>query len=407
MKANTSGTAARQIISPKRRIRIYKALLSLIGLLVSLLIAEGALRLFERFELGDRAIENQLIKDPVLGFRLAPYSQGHDANGFRNDTAFQKVDVVALGDSQTWGVNVQRQDAWPQQLSNLSGYSVYNMALGGFGPVQYKELTAQALRLSPKIIVVGLYLGNDIYDAYHLAYQYESHRDLRSKTANDLTVDTVGARAEVLWDEEKQFHANFGRSDFSGLSFWLREHLALGRLLNRTGLWPGSQDVDYEIDKRWASAHPEHGAVCEVPGRETVFTLAYRLTGLDLDEPRNAEGLRITRELLAQIQHEAEAKQVRLMVLLLPTKETLYAGAQGGGPGLNPVYRKLVEMEGRIRSDLISTCQTQHIQCVDALPYLINALNRGERLYPTTTESHPNARGYSVLASSVNENLRL
>ena len=36
---------------------------------------------------------------------------------------------------------------------------------------------------------------------------------------------------------------------------------------------------------------------------------------------------------------------------------------------------------------------------------LTAALDHGERLYPTTTESHPNARGYFMIASAVKENL--
>ncbi|HEV7475273.1 MAG TPA: hypothetical protein VGN90_14565 [Pyrinomonadaceae bacterium] len=405
MATTTSGTAARQPISPKR-IRLFKFLLSLAGIIISLLIAEAVLRLVEKIQLGDRAVQDKLIEDPVLGFKLEAYTRGHDANGFRNDTVPSQVDLVALGDSQTWGVNVERQDAWPQQLAKISGHSVYNMALGGFGPVQYRVLTSQAFSLSPKIIVVAVYLGNDIYDAYKMAYQNDAHRSLQNSSAvRDLLPDTVDDRANALWTEEKEFHSNFGRASFSGWSFWLREHLALGRLLNRTGLWPGSQDIDYEIDKRWAHEHPDHGAVCEEPGRETVFTTAYRLAGVDLDEPRNAEGLRITKELLKQIQTDANAKQVKLMVLLLPTKETVYAAARGRKTGLDSSYEKLVEMEARSRSEIFATCQANGIACVDALPYLSGALQRGERLYPTTTESHPNARGYFVIASAVEENL--
>ena len=259
-----SATGPRQPISPKQRIRIYRVLLSVAALLVSLVLAEAALRFVERIQLGDRAIEDELIKDPVLGFKLAPYTRGHDANGFRNEAVPQQVDIVCLGDSQTWGVNVERQDAWPQQLSRISGRSVYNMGLGGFGPVQYQVQLRKALRLSPKLIVVDFYFGNDIYDAYNMAYHYDAHRRLQSSSAShDLSVDTVGVKANASWNEEKQFHANFGRSSFSGWSFGLREHLALGRLLNRTGLWPGSLDVDYEIDKRWAMTHPDRGAVCE------------------------------------------------------------------------------------------------------------------------------------------------
>lgn len=406
MPSPATVAAQGQPIPPKRTNRLPKVLLSIVSLMVSLLLVEGALRLVERLQLGDRAIESKLIQDPILGLKLAPNTQGHDANGFRNTAVPTKVDVVCLGDSQTWGVNVERQDAWPQQLSRMSGRSVYNMALGGFGPVQYKVLTSQALRLSPKLVIVGLYPGNDVYDAYHMTYQYDAHRSLRSATtADDLNVDTVGPKAETFWNAEKQFHFNFGRSSISGLSFWLREHLALGRLLNRAGVWPGSTDVDYEIDKSWAKAHPDQGAICEKPGQETVFTTAYRLVGLDTDERRIAEGLRITKELLAQMQHETGAGQVKLMVLLIPTKETVYATAYPGSANSNATYQKLVERETQVRSEILSTCQEKSIRCVDVLPDLSRAVAQGERIYPSTTESHPNSRGYAVIAATARENL--
>src|SRR6266850_2558629 len=93
-----SPTAARQSIPPKSRMIIFKVLLSLGGLGIGLKVAEGALRLVEKIRVGDRAIDDKLIKDPVLGLKLAPYTQGHDANGFRNDIVPNHVDIVALGD---------------------------------------------------------------------------------------------------------------------------------------------------------------------------------------------------------------------------------------------------------------------------------------------------------------------
>lgn len=401
--ASSPGGADRNSLSPKPRRRISQVLLVVGSLLFSLLIAEAALRVLERNQLGDREIESKLIADPILGQKLQPFTRGHDANGFRNDAVPQHADIVALGDSQTWGVNAERAETWPQQLSRQSGKNVYNMGLGGFGSVQYRVLIPQALRLSPKIIVVGLYLGNDIYDAYHMAYQYDAHRDLRNAAAGDLSADTVGEKANAFWNEEKQFHQTFGRASLSGLSFWLREHLALGRLLNHTHLWPGSQDVDYQIDKSWAGAHPDRGAVCEQPGRETVFTTAYRLTAEDLDEPRIAEGLRISLVLIAQMQIETEANHTRLIVLLLPTKEAVYASSEK--LNLDPTYQKLVNTEGRLRSQIIATCEKKHISFIDALPYLSRALDYGDRIYAPTTESHPNARGYFVIATAVNENI--
>src|SRR2546421_1234104 len=121
----------------KRRGRsvILRILTILIGLVTGLSVTEGGLRIVEKVQLGDRA-RAATVDDPQLGMRVVPYATGHDANGFRNASVPPKVDIVALGDSQTWGVNVHKDDAWPQQLEKLSGHSVYNMGVGGYGPIQ-------------------------------------------------------------------------------------------------------------------------------------------------------------------------------------------------------------------------------------------------------------------------------
>jgi lysophospholipase L1-like esterase len=388
------------------RLITFRILTVFIGALIGLVVAETGLRLVEKNRLGDRGAP-VTITDPLLGERLAPNTSGQDANGFRNESVRAQVDIVALGDSQTWGVNVQRVDAWPQQLEKLSGRSVYNMGVGGYGPVQYSVLTGKALSFSPKVIVVGLYFGNDFYDAYALAYSNDKYAELRSNQASDeMRIDTVKTRSQFYWDEEKNFHNNYGRSSPTGWSFWLREHSAIGRLLNRTGLWPGATDVDYEIDKAWARAYPDHGAVCEHADIRTVFTTAYRLTGLDLDDPRIAEGLCIVGLVLWRAQQTADGRGAKFMVLLIPTKELVYAELMQREGKLTDTYSRLVEMENRARRDVESWCNEKRIRCVDALPYLQRAIAGRQQVYPSTTESHPNAAGYRVLAATVNEALK-
>lgn len=388
------------------RLFFFRTLTLLIGLIIGLLAAEVGLRIVEKTRLGDRAAPS-MVSDPALGNKILPNSPGHDANGFRNASVPAQADLVALGDSQTWGVNVQTAEAWPQQLGKLSGRSVYNMGVGGYGPIQYWILTDKAIGLSPKVIVVGLYFGNDLYDAYALTYSNDRYAELRSTRAPDqLMTDTIGTRAQSFWDEEKNFHNNYGRSSPTGWSFWLREHSAIGRLLNRKGLWPGSTDVDYEIDKAWARAHPDHGAVCEDGDIRTVFTTAYRLTGLDLDDPRVSEGVRITEEVLWRAHQKADKSGVKLLVLLIPTKELVYADQMQREGKLTGTYAHLIEMENRARNDVASSCAEKRLACVDALPDLRSAIARGQRIYPSTTESHPNAAGYRVLATTVNEALK-
>jgi len=116
-------------------------------------------------------LQATLIEDPVLGHRIEPFSTGHDALGYRNSGVPTQADIVAIGDSMTYGVSAPRDFSWPQQLGRLRGKHVYNMALGGYGPLHYLYLArASAANLKPKLLVIGVYLGNDLMDAYNLAH---------------------------------------------------------------------------------------------------------------------------------------------------------------------------------------------------------------------------------------------
>jgi lysophospholipase L1-like esterase len=387
-----------------QRLRLYRIGMLAASLLFSLAVVEAGLRILEKRRLGDRAVEQRLVPDPDLGTRLAPGTASHDANGFRNDMVPARADIVAIGDSLTYGVNADRQGCWPQQLAKLSGRSVYNMSVPGYGPVQYWMLTERAQKFSPRIIIVGLYLGNDLYDAYALTYSNERYAELRSKPASDpLMIDTIGTTAKSYWDEGTNFHNSYGRSSPAGWSFWLQEHSAVGRLLNRAGLWPGAADVDYEIDKAWANAYPEHGAVYEKGNTLTVFTTATRLMGLNFNDPRIAEGLRISKLVLGRMRRDAEAGHSRLMVVLLPTKETVYANALKDRLNVGTTFATLLAMESRAHSELMSSCGEQQIECVDALPALSAAISRDEKIYSSTREGHPNAKGYATIAAAINQ----
>ena len=378
------------------------------ALLVCLGLAEALLRVYEKLSVRDRTVtEDSLEKDAELGFRLPPGVAGHDARGFRNESALERADLVALGDSQTWGINGAREEAWPQQLARLSGRTVYQMSLGGYGPVQYRALTPRALALAPRAVVVGLYFGNDLYDAYAMTYLQEAHASLRAEGATaDLTHDTVGVRARELWDQEKNFLAGYRRPGLAGWRDWLSGHTATGRLLARAGLWPGVRDVEFETARAWARAFPDRGAVFDGEGPRTVFTTAYRLTGLDPSEPRVAEGLRVTKEMLVRIKADTDAAGVRLLVLLIPTKETAYADLlRERGVSAGEVFDRLIGAEAEARAQVVSLCGQAGLACVDALPALSDAVRRGEQLYPASTESHPNAAGYHLLATVVREEL--
>lgn len=192
----------------------------------------------------------------------------------------------------------------------------------------------------------------------------------------------------------------------SGWSYWLRGHSAVGRLLTRTGLWDGDVDVWYEIGAAWAQAYPDQGAAYKDNYSQTVLTPAYRLTALDLDEVRIVEGMRLTKDLLRRIKRKTDQEKIKLLVLYIPTKELVYADAIQNLQGqLTGSYAKLTRMETGATAEITSFCDQEGIEHVNALPQLREAVRQNKQIYPSDVESHPNAEGYAVLASTVNEAL--
>ena len=117
-----------------------------------------------------------MVKDKVLGAVLSTDTRagGFDAWGFRNRFVPDASDIVAIGDSHTYGNTATMEDSWPYVLGRLTGRQVYNMALGEYGPNQYLQLLrTRAVNLRPRTIIVGLYMGDDFENAFLITYGLE------------------------------------------------------------------------------------------------------------------------------------------------------------------------------------------------------------------------------------------
>ena len=91
-----------------------------------------------------------------------------DAWGFRNTEPWpERVDIVTVGDSLTYSLTVKDAQAWPMRLERaLAPRRVVNLGLIGAAPQQYLRVYETfGAQLSPKVLLVGLFLGNDLTDA--------------------------------------------------------------------------------------------------------------------------------------------------------------------------------------------------------------------------------------------------
>ena len=160
---------------------------------VGLLLCEFASRLFLK---PSDYLSVEMVPDKVLGaVPSASAMAGFDTWGFRNRKVPESADIVAVGDSHTYGNTATMDESWPYVLGRLTGRQVYNMGMGGYGPNQYFYLSkSKALSLKPRMILWGLYMGDDFENAYSITYgltYWASLRKLQLQRANFQIWDTT------------------------------------------------------------------------------------------------------------------------------------------------------------------------------------------------------------------------
>ena len=161
-----------------------------------------------------------VVEDEILHHTIAPNSSGHDSWGFRNKRVPRSAKIVTIGDSQTYGIAASAGNSWPETLQNLINEDVYNLSLGGYGPVQYTYLLEKrAFDLSPSVVIVGFYFGNDLLDAYKLVYTKQYWIELRRK---DFFAHEESSDTDVVITERGKF--------LGGLRNWLAQNSIVYRM---------------------------------------------------------------------------------------------------------------------------------------------------------------------------------
>jgi hypothetical protein len=129
------------------------------AVICALLMAEIGLRVFTQFPVSYRS---NRIADPDFGYRLSPRLADVDENGFRNSSSADSFDVLAVGDSNTFGVNVSSEHAWPAELASETGLKVYNTGVGSYGIATYHAILSKLLASDKSSrAIVALFPAND------------------------------------------------------------------------------------------------------------------------------------------------------------------------------------------------------------------------------------------------------
>jgi lysophospholipase L1-like esterase len=359
-----------------------------------------------------------IVPDERLGGRPNPAYPGHDRKGFRNPEVPAKVHIVALGDSQTYGTGVKREDAWPRQLESVIGRTVYSMAFGGYGPVHSLILWDEAVALSSKIVIEAFYAGNDLFNSFDLVYNQEQLPELKSSDPQlQATVREAEQSESIAKRVSRMFkmgtipvavgeEATAVTGDDFPLRRLLSQHSKIYGLLRRARYerwrWVNKRNntpqANWEKAKAFAEAHPAYCQIFNNGQFRTVFTSEYRLSALDLGDPRIAEGLRISLAAIQKMKELAATRNIQFIVLLIPTKETVFRKLWLNS---SMSYRSLTENEERFWRLTKDFLEQNGIEYLDALPVLQGQLTTGIQPYQVSHDGHPNEYGHKAIAKLV------
>jgi hypothetical protein len=345
------------------------------------------------------------IKDANLVIRPNPKHPEHDLKGFRNEIVPVRADIVALGDSNTYGYFVKKEEAWPQYLEFVSKITTYNMAYGMYGPAHSLFLLKEAKELNPKLIIEAFYAGNDLFDSYNLVYNKGRFPKLKSSDPIILKLVTE-TKDKVEQIEPKNQHLsriNHTKTK-SSLRIFLSDYSKLFGLLRALK----KEVKSISNYNRWikikqnAKNSGGHYQVFESNQFKTVFASKARLFALNLEDPKIQEGLRISLDIFHEMHDRAASDKIKFAVLLIPTKELAFKEiVQDEGEYVSQSYQYLIENEELFLEKTKMFLQKQGIDFIDALPVMRNYLKNGKDPYRINQDGHVNAVGHRAIADLV------
>jgi len=299
--------------------------------------------------------------------------------------------------SQTYGNAATMENSWPYALGRMIGRNVYNMGLGGYGPNQYYQiLITQALKLKPRLIICGLSLTDDFDNAWQLTYGLDHWAYLRSLPGVKVDFDTWGTDGPAALSWHKK------------IRIWLSRHSVAYQLIVHNGI--GDRLKGKVQIRNAAQLYPGIATSLVVPEKhiEEAFQPAGVLHNLNQSSESVREGMRITFELLKEMNEICKKNHVQFVVVVIPTKDMAFAEyvEHNSTIPLSDVVDKLLVNE-RLALERTSKFLTDtNIPYVDPLPALQRAVGNGDKFFADSAgDMHPNKNGYRIIAEAVAKQL--
>ncbi len=361
-----------------------------VTLVIFLALGELLLRFFTPFPIHEGS---NIVFDGRLGYHLDPALPDVDAQGFRNPAGRADAHaLVAIGDSHTYGINVDSAQSWPRVFEEDTGIPVYNEGVSSYGILTYHALVQAALASGAQTIV-ALYPANDFFDGF-------SYCDIRRQQAPywDQETTRLGLTFPPVpeWCKDPKRTNNpvqyfilniddIAKSKVATIS--ALNHLVYSKIMR--AIKGGQKDKYYEFKE-------------ELPPLLKLRIDVHANREANLEKAGVRHQVDVFRRLVADWSRQAAPGQ--LGILILPSRERVYAvwlARFDREPLASPRFLEQVAVEARLTTVLRKIVAETSLPLVSALPEMVNALEEsrqeGEDLYPPT-DGHPFAQGYVAYA---------
>jgi hypothetical protein len=335
----------------------------------------------------------RLELDDIRGYKVIAGSAGHDKWGFRNPEVPPKADIVSIGDSQTYGDAANHENAWPVILGQITGKTVYNLSLGGYGPAQYLYLLEHyALKLNPQQIVVGFNCGNDFINSYEMVYGYDYWKDLRNPLFSAEA--SLHNKAHEIIAANRHGHLGYLRD-------WLKSHSMVYRFLSiPIQTMSQASKKKATLDRRFSYIDDKTNNI------HTGFMPLFRYQQSDVNDLRIQEGLRLAFNLLEQMNDTCKARGIIFSLVLIPPKELVYARFIEHNKAVKngDIIDEVIASDRTLRQQVMDFCRDRGIPLADPLPRMEAAADK-EPIYENDLNDHLSATGYGMIAATVRKEL--
>jgi lysophospholipase L1-like esterase len=296
-----------------------------------------------------------------------------DALGFRNPWPWpESPDIVVVGDSVTFGWGASEAEAWPTILARaLPEHPLVNLALIGAGPQQYLRVYETfGIERRPKLLLVGVFGGNDFWDAEAFDLWLKS-----GVGGNYMVWRDFGRPGPpvVSWSDPRgTLNSAFDRYVYPAMRTSRLYNLM--RAIRESGGDPlqPSANVQLADGGQLRLVPAEHASRAAMGAKHTrSFQLAFDAFS----------GLHAT----------AATSGTRVLMVLLPSKEEAY---------LPRITRDVPDLT----RDLRAAFERRGIDYLDLAPAFRAHAAAGERLF-LQEDGHPNPKGYALMADLIMSHL--